>query len=125
MEHVLLIIHLILTLSMIGLILLQRSEGGGLGIGGGNGGMGSLASAQSTANILTKATQLVAAGFFATSLILAILASHRGTPTSILDAATPAAITKEAPASTPATADKTPVTKKDEPKKAPAVPIGQ
>jgi preprotein translocase subunit SecG len=81
--------------------------------------MGSFASAQSTANALTKATQLVAAAFFATSLILAILAAHRGTPTSILDSASPAAITKEVPA------DKAPVSKKDEPKKAPAVPIGQ
>jgi preprotein translocase subunit SecG len=116
MEHVLLVIHLILTLAMIGLILLQRSEGGGLGIGGGGGGLGSFASAQSTANVLTKATQITAAGFFATSLILAILASHRGAPTSILDSATttPAAISKEVP-----------VTSKDVPTKAPpTVPIG-
>lgn len=111
MEHVILIIHLILTLTLIGLILLQRSEGGGLGIGGG--GMGSFASAQSTANALTKSTQWVAAAFFATSLILAILASHRGQPTSILDAASPAAVTQETPASTP------------EPKTEPSVPISQ
>lgn len=115
MEHVLLVIHLILTVSLIGLILLQRSEGGGLGIGGG--GMGNFASAQSTANALTKATQLVAAAFFATSLILAVMASHRGAAPSILDAASPAAITKEAPVKDES--------KKDEPKKAPAVPISQ
>lgn len=115
MEHVILVIHLLLTLAMIGLILLQRSEGGGLGIGGGGGGLGGFASAQSTANALTKATQFVAAAFFATSLVLAIMASHRGAPSSILDAGTPAAITKEAPAA--------PVS--DQPKKAPSVPISQ
>lgn len=111
MEHVILIIHLVLTLALIGLILLQRSEGGGLGIGGG--GMGNFASAQSTANALTKSTQWVAGAFFVTSLILAILASHRGQPASILDAAAPAALTQEAPASSP------------EPKSEPSVPISQ
>ncbi len=124
MEHVILVIHLILTLSLIGLILLQRSEGGGLGIGGGGGGMGNFATAQSTANVLTKATQLVAAGFFATSLILAILASNQGAPKSILDSASPAAITKEAPADATSKSDKTTTTEKPA-KKAPAVPIGQ
>ncbi|HOO50587.1 MAG TPA: preprotein translocase subunit SecG [Alphaproteobacteria bacterium] len=86
MEHVVLVIHLILTLALIILILLQRSEGGGLGLGTG-GGLGSFASAQSTANALTKATTLIGAGFFITSIILAILAS-RGSATqgSILDA---------------------------------------
>ena len=127
MEHVILVIHLILTVSLIGLILLQRSEGGGLGVGGGGGGMGNFATAQSTANALTKATQIVAGLFFATSLILAVMASHRGAAPSILDAAgTPAAITKEAPVSAdPADASKADASKKDEPKKAPAVPISQ
>ena len=115
MEHVILVIHLILTLAMIGLILLQRSEGGGLGIGGGGGGMGSFASAATTANVLTKMTRWVAAGFFATSLILAILAARGHGPVSILDSATPAAITKEAPAAAT----------KEEPKKEPSVPINQ
>lgn len=88
MEHVVLVIHLILTLALIVLILLQRSEGGGLGLGTG-GGLGSFATAQSTANALTKATTFVAIGFFATSIILAILASRTGASTSILDAAVP------------------------------------
>ncbi len=116
MEHVILVIHLILTLAMIGLILLQRSEGGGLGIGGGGGGMGNFASAQTTANVLTKTTQWVGGAFFATSLILAVLASQRGAAPSILDSASPAAITKEAPASE---------SKSEESKKAPSVPISQ
>ncbi|OIN86434.1 MAG: preprotein translocase subunit SecG [Alphaproteobacteria bacterium CG1_02_46_17] len=100
MEHVVLVIHLILTLALIILILLQRSEGGGLGLGTG-GGLGNFASAQSTANVLTRATTFVAIGFFSTSLILAILASQNGSSTSILDAVAdnPAAVTMTAPTS--------------------------
>ena len=85
MENVILIIHLILALSIIGLILLQRSEGGGLGIGGGSGGLGGLASAGTTGNILTKATALCATGFFCTSLILAVLAGNHSRPSSLLE----------------------------------------
>ncbi len=99
MEHVILVIHLILTVALIGLILLQRSEGGGLGLGTG-GGLGNFATAQTTANALTKATTIVAVCFFATSLILAILASHSGGKKSILDSV-PAAESSAAPAATP------------------------
>ncbi len=87
MEHVLLVIHLILTVTLIGLILIQKSEGGGLGLGTGGGGMGSFASAQSTKNAITKTTTIVAVCFFATSLILAIMASRGDHNKSILDAA--------------------------------------
>ena len=80
MEHVVLVIHLLLALAIIGLVLLQRSEGGGLGIGGGSGGLGGLATAGQTANALTRATAFCAVGFFCTSLILAVLAgTHSGT----------------------------------------------
>lgn len=85
MEHIILIIHLLLAVSIIGLILLQRSEGGGLGIGGGSGGLGGLASAGTTGNILTKATGLCAAGFFTTSLILAVLAGTHSKSSSLLE----------------------------------------
>lgn len=85
MEHVFLVIHLMLALAIVGLVLLQRSEGGGLGIGGG-GGMGGLATPQATANALTKATAFCAACFFGTSLILGIMAnSGGGSAGSILD----------------------------------------
>ncbi|PCI56314.1 MAG: preprotein translocase subunit SecG [Alphaproteobacteria bacterium] len=77
MESVILVIHLILALLIIALVLLQRSEGGGLGIGGGSGGLGGLASAKGTANALTKMTGLCAAGFFITSLTLGVLASQQ------------------------------------------------
>lgn len=92
MENVILVIHLILALVLIGLVLLQRSEGGGLGIGGG-GGMGSLATAGQTANALTRATAICAACFFTTSIILAILAGthHKTSVLDTLDTATPPA----------------------------------
>ncbi len=77
MESVVLVIHLILALMIIGLVLLQRSEGGGLGIGGSSGGgIGNLASAKGTASAMTKITWFCAAGFFITSLTLGVLAGQ-------------------------------------------------
>lgn len=74
MESVILVIHLFLALAIIGLVLLQRSEGGGLGIGGG--GLGGLATAQGAANLLTRMTAICAGLFFVTSLTLAVLAGR-------------------------------------------------
>jgi preprotein translocase subunit SecG len=84
MEEVVLVIHLILALAIIGLVLLQRSEGGGLGIGS-SGGMGSFASARTTANVLTRATGICAMLFFATSLILGILTGQQSRHSSLMD----------------------------------------
>jgi preprotein translocase subunit SecG len=70
MQTVLIVIHLLVVLAMIGVVLLQKSEGGGLGIGGGGGFM----TARGSSNVLTKATASLAAVFFATSLLLSILA---------------------------------------------------
>ncbi len=83
METIILVIHLMLALALIGLVLMQRSEGGALGIGGGGGGgggMGGFLSARGSANLLTRATATVAALFIATSLALAILAGGRSAP---------------------------------------------
>ena len=82
-------------------VLLQRSEGGGLGIGGGGSGTG-LVSVRGTANLLTRATAVLAACFMLTSLTLAILSSHSGERESVLDKASmqsgkPAAPKKEQP----------------------------
>lgn len=85
MENIVLIIHLLLALGIIGLVLLQRSEGGGLGIGGGSGGLGGVASAGATANALTKTTTYLAIGFFCTSLLLAVLAGNKTNSTSLLE----------------------------------------
>jgi preprotein translocase subunit SecG len=90
MTTIILIIHFLIALALVGVILLQRSEGGALGIGGGGGGgggggFGGLMSGRGTANLLTRTTAFLAVGFITTSLVLAILASHRTAPTSILD----------------------------------------
>lgn len=81
METIVLVIHLILALGIIGLVLIQRSSGGGLGIGGG---AGDFATARSTATALTKLTTWFAIAFFATSLTLGYMAAHNG-QTSLLD----------------------------------------
>ena len=73
-----------IALAMIGIILIQRSEGGGLGLGGGAGGMGQFMSVRGTANILTRATAILAACFIGTSLTLAILAGQRSGPNEIV-----------------------------------------
>ena len=95
MEQVVLVIHLILAIALVGIIMIQRSEGGGLGIGGGQGGMGSFASVRGTASFLTRMTTILATCFIGTSLLLAILSGAHKETTSILDlgaedAATPA-----------------------------------
>jgi preprotein translocase subunit SecG len=90
MQHVVIVIHLMLVLALIGVVLLQRSEGGGLGIGSSGGFMTS----RGTANVLTRATAILAGLFFVTSLMLSILAGFNRKPTSILqggDQSAPAA----------------------------------
>lgn len=83
METALLAVHLLLTVAMIAVILIQRSEGGGLGMGSGT--MGGLMSARGTANLLTRTTAILAVCFLSTSLLLAILAGRDDRPASILD----------------------------------------
>jgi preprotein translocase subunit SecG len=123
MEHVVLVIHLIVTLAMIILIMLQRSEGGGLGIGS-SGGMGNFASAQTTGNVLTKLTTYAAMIFFVTSIILAIMAARGGATSSILDAASQDVPAITAPA-TPSAADAAAVDAKTKPSEPPTVPIAK
>jgi len=101
MTTVLLLIHLFVTLALIGVVLIQRSEGGGLGIGSSQG-MGSFMSGRGTANLLTRTTAILAAAFFALSLTLALM--NRGTGgagRSILDTL-PTSGPTSAPASGPA-----------------------
>jgi preprotein translocase subunit SecG len=83
MTTVLLVIHIMVAFSMIVLILLQRSEGGALGMGGGGGGF---VTGRAAANLLTKITAVLAAIFFTTSLALGIL-SHRPAPASAVGSA--------------------------------------
>jgi preprotein translocase subunit SecG len=81
MQTVLIVIHLMVVLALVGVVLLQRSEGGGLGIGGGSGFM----TARGAANALTRATAILATAFFVTSLGLSILARYGEQPIDILD----------------------------------------
>ncbi|HZH52230.1 MAG TPA: preprotein translocase subunit SecG [Microvirga sp.] len=93
MQTVLIIVHLIIVLALIGVVLLQRSEGGGMGLGGGGGGGGvsGFMTGRGQANALTRATAVLAAIFFLTSMALAIMAGTNRAPRSILDGAAPAA----------------------------------
>ncbi len=100
MSNVLLVIHLMLAIAMIGVVLLQRSEGGGLGIGGGGGGggMGGFLTGRGTANLLTRATAVLAGCFMLTSIALTILASGSGERRSIVDELPNSAPAQEEPA---------------------------
>ena len=81
MQTVLLVIYLMVVLALIGVVLIQRSEGGGLGIGGGSGFM----SARGTANALTRTTAILAALFFVLALGMGILARYQPNATDVLD----------------------------------------
>ena len=82
MENIILIIHLVIALFLIAVVLLQRSEGGALGMGGGGG--GDLLTGRGAANALTKATWGLGAAFIATSMILTILAVRGTQDTSVI-----------------------------------------
>src|SRR5690625_5253497 len=116
MMQILLAIHLLIVLALIGVVLMQRSEGGGLGIGGGGGGgMGGLLSGRGTANLLTRTTAILAAAFMVTSLLLTIMAGGRTQPGSIVD--TP--LIPSAPSSGEAPPEPAPSTEPE----APSVPV--
>ncbi|MGB2258668.1 MAG: preprotein translocase subunit SecG [Candidatus Puniceispirillaceae bacterium] len=84
METLVLTIHILIAVALVAVILLQRSEGGGLGIGGSSSG-GGFMTARGTANLMTRATTFLAIGFFATTVVLAILAGYSNEPASIVD----------------------------------------
>ena len=110
MENVVLTIHLILALLLVGIVLLQRSEGGGLGMGGGN----SVMSGRGATTALQKLTWLLAAAFIVTSLTLTILAARGADSGSVIDqigAEQPA----DAPASLPAGSELLPPAPTDAP----------
>ena len=85
MTEVVLVVHLLICIALIGCVLLQRSEGGALGIGGGGGGGGSLFSSRGVGNALTRTTALLAMAFFVTSITLSMLARGSRAPTSVFD----------------------------------------
>ena len=88
MESIVLILHLLIAIGLVGVVLLQRSEGGALGMGGGSGGgggMGGLMSGRTASDVLTRTTAILATLFVITSLLLAILAGSARESKSILD----------------------------------------
>src|SRR3954464_13319951 len=106
MQTLLLVAELIIAVALICFVLLQRSEGGALGMGGGSSSMGGLFTARGAADTLTRTTSILAFLFFVTCIVLNILALRGRDQTSILDSAT---VTAPAKPATPA---------------APALPIG-
>ncbi len=94
MHTILIVIHLMVVLALVGVVLLQRSEGGGLGIGGGSGFM----TARGAASVLTRTTAILAAAFFVTSLGLSLLARYGEQPIDILDRVPQAGQQQGAPA---------------------------
>jgi preprotein translocase subunit SecG len=97
MQTVVIVVHLMIVATLIATVLLQKSEGGGLGVGGGAGFM----SSRGTANLLTRTTAVLAVGFFLTSLLLSWLASYDRKPSSIIGNA-PASQSQPAAPGTPA-----------------------
>ena len=131
MERIILVIHLMIAAALVAVVLMQKSEGGALGIGGG--GMSNFMTGRGTANVLTRATAVLAACFMLTSLVLVILPQLGTKRASILptDVTTqqmpasptaPAGSTLPAPGTQPATP---PAAPKPTTPSVPSVPLGQ
>src|SRR5256714_11517099 len=97
MQTLLVVAELIIAIALICFVLLQRSEGGALGMGGGSS-MGGLFTARGAADTLTRTTSILAFLFFATCIVLNILALKGRDQTSILDTVPVTAPGKSAPA---------------------------
>jgi preprotein translocase subunit SecG len=99
MIKVLLVLHVFVTIALIGVVLIQRSEGGGLGLGGGQG-MGNFMSGRGTANLLTRTTAILGTAFFMLSLGLALL--YKGGSVDNAAAILNAPVQHSTPATSPA-----------------------
>ena len=106
MQTLLLVVELLIAIALIGVVLLQRSEGGALGIGGGGGGFGGLFSPRGASDTLTRTTVILGTLFFVVCLALNLLVRYETKPRSMLDS--PATTTQtnapapKAPAKAPA-----------------------
>ncbi len=94
MQTVLIVAQVLLAVALVGVVLIQRSEGGGLGMG--SGGMGGFMSGRGQANLLTRVTGGIALLFMATSLALALVSREASRPASILEGASAPAATEPA-----------------------------
>ena len=86
---VLFVVHVLIAIGLVGVILLQKSEGGALGMGGG--GMSGFMTGRSTANLLTRVTAVLAAAFMTTSVLLVVMHNRERAPRSIIEQGAPAA----------------------------------
>ena len=125
MERIILVIHLMVAAALVGVVLMQKSEGGALGIGGG--GMSNFMTGRGTANVLTRATAILAACFMLTSLLLVVLPQLGGHRPSILPQNLPMQQAPVAPSGSGSTgqATATPTAPKPTTPAAPAAPLGQ
>src|SRR3954470_6861110 len=93
----LVVVHVFIAIALVGVVLLQKSEGGALGMGGG--GMSGFMTGRSTANLLTRTTAILAALFFVTSIALVWLGNPTTrAPSSIIDRGGPSPLLPAAPA---------------------------
>jgi preprotein translocase subunit SecG len=88
MMILLLAVHILVAIALVGVVLLQKSEGGALGMGGG--GMSGFMTGRSTSNLLTRATAILAAAFMTTSILLVVMHNRERAPRSILEQSAPA-----------------------------------
>jgi preprotein translocase subunit SecG len=106
MQTLLLVIELLVAIALIGVVLLQRSEGGALGMGGGGSGLGGLFSPRGASDTLTRTTVILGTVFFVICLALNLLVRYSHKPASILDSQGPqvkiSQPVRQAPAKTPA-----------------------
>jgi len=84
-------LHVLIAIALVGVILLQKSEGGALGMG--SGGMSGFMTGRTTANLLTRATAILAAAFMTTSVLLVVMHNHERAPRSIIEQGAPASPT--------------------------------
>jgi preprotein translocase subunit SecG len=105
METVIIVIHLMVIVALVAVVLLQRSEGGALGIGGSD----AFLSTRGQGNVLTKATTILGIAFFVTSIAMTVYSQFQAPPSAILDTV-PATTAPQTPSGTPTTPEGTPST---------------
>ena len=95
MESILLVVHVLLSLGIIGLVLLQRGKGAEAGAALGGGASGSVFGARGAANFLSRSTAILATAFFVSSLTLAYLASNQEAPGSVTETIAPGSVIEQ------------------------------
>jgi preprotein translocase subunit SecG len=122
MQAVLIIVHLMVAIALIFTVLLQRSEGGALGMGGGGSGLGGLFSPRGAASTLTRTTAILGMVFFITSMSLTLMSLGARKPTSILNQIAPGQTTPVNPNAPPTLPSRAPAAPPSLPSANPATP---